>query len=52
MSRFYRHIPIINLAVASSALTFQITVLYPWHHQISAKIDSWESKMIRDSTKK
>ncbi|KAJ5365643.1 hypothetical protein N7517_008529 [Penicillium concentricum] len=29
-----RGISIINFGVASSALAFQVFVLYPWHHQL------------------
>ncbi|CRL24799.1 unnamed protein product [Penicillium camemberti] len=29
-----RGISLINFGVASSALAFQVFVLYPWHHQL------------------
>jgi hypothetical protein len=29
-------LPYINLAIGSSALAFQTTVLYPWHHELDA----------------
>ena len=32
-------VPYINLIIASSALTFQVTVLYPCHLKLSKKID-------------
>jgi hypothetical protein len=31
---FSRFLPITSFIVGSSALTFQITVLYPWHHEL------------------
>jgi hypothetical protein len=39
ISQFYKHLPLLNFIVASSALTFQVTVLYPWHEQISHQLD-------------
>jgi hypothetical protein len=35
---FYRHLPLINTVVATTALMFQVTVLYPWHKDISNQI--------------
>ena len=29
-----KFVPLINFLVASSALAFQVFVLYPWHHQL------------------
>jgi hypothetical protein len=29
-----RYLPVFNFVVASSALAFQITVLYPWHNEL------------------
>jgi hypothetical protein len=35
MSQFLnKALPYVNFLVASSALLFQTTVLYPWHHQL------------------
>jgi len=31
---YYKILPIINLFIGSSALAFQIIVLYPWHEQL------------------
>jgi hypothetical protein len=28
-------LPSINFVLATSALSFQVFVLYPWHHQLS-----------------
>lgn len=30
----FSRLPWINLAIGTSALTFQTAVLYPWHHQL------------------
>ena len=27
-------IPLVNFVIATSALAFQVFVLYPWHHQL------------------
>ncbi|KAJ7457794.1 hypothetical protein FB451DRAFT_588869 [Mycena latifolia] len=34
--RARQFLPYINFVVASTALAFQTTVLYPWHHQLDA----------------
>jgi hypothetical protein len=34
-SKFKQHLPLINFAVAFSALNYQIFVLCPWHTQLS-----------------
>jgi hypothetical protein len=39
-SRFMKVLPMINLTIASSALVFQVTVLYPWHAQLEG---TWTS---------
>ncbi|KAJ7731314.1 hypothetical protein DFH07DRAFT_755762 [Mycena maculata] len=31
-----KFLPYVNFVVTSSALVFQTTVLYPWHHQLDA----------------
>jgi hypothetical protein len=30
-------LPYLNFAIATSALVFQTTVLYPWHHELDAE---------------
>jgi len=30
-----KYLPIISLILAICALTFQVTVLYPWHEELS-----------------
>ena len=34
MMAWGRALPYVNLAIANSALTFQVTVLYPWHEKL------------------
>ncbi|KAJ7090776.1 hypothetical protein B0H15DRAFT_884044 [Mycena belliarum] len=34
--RLRQFLPYVNFAVATTALGFQTTVLYPWHHQLDA----------------
>lgn len=29
-----KFVPLVNFVIASSALVFQVFVLYPWHHQL------------------
>jgi hypothetical protein len=29
-----KFLPVFNFVIASTALGFQVTVLYPWHHQL------------------
>jgi hypothetical protein len=31
-------VPLINLAVTTTALAFQTNVLYPWHNEISKEL--------------
>jgi len=38
-TRFYKHLPLLNFIISSTALTFQVSVLYPWHEEISKKMD-------------
>jgi hypothetical protein len=34
---FKRYLPITSFVVSCSALLFQITVLFPWHHELDAE---------------
>ena len=34
MTFFTRYLPITSFMVGASALTFQLTVLYPWHNEL------------------
>lgn len=36
----------LNTAIGISAFLFQVTVLYPWHNDISKQIDSIDKKLI------
>jgi len=38
-SKYGKYLFLTNLSIASTSLIFQVTVLYPWHHQISNDID-------------
>ena len=44
--RFYRKLPIFNFIISTSALTFQIAVLNPWHGKISNQIDEMNKKFL------
>ena len=35
LPRFLSKLPIFNFVVATTALGFQVAVLYPWHHELS-----------------
>ena len=37
-TKITRVLPYINFTVASVALTFQVTVLYPWHHLLEVEL--------------
>lgn len=39
-NHFVKKLPIMNFLTSIAAFTFQITVLYPWHNNISFKIDN------------
>lgn len=34
---FKRYLPITSFIVSCTALTFQLTVLFPWHHELDAE---------------
>lgn len=38
-NKINKFVPIINLLVGTAGLTFQITVLYPWHNDLDKKFD-------------
>ena len=42
-----RLISLTNFAVASSALGFQVFVLYPWHNQLDASFEELKNEHIR-----
>ena len=43
--KYFMYLPVINLVISTCALTFQITVLYPWHHKLSLQLDALETKV-------
>lgn len=36
--RTHRYVPYVNLAVSTTGLVFQTTVLYPWNEQLSKEL--------------
>ena len=45
-----RVLPYLNFGIASAALVFQTTVLYPWHHELDAafhKLKTEQTEMLR-----
>jgi hypothetical protein len=45
LDKINRFLPLINLLVGSTGLTFQISVLYPWHNNLEKKIIKLEQKI-------
>ncbi|OBZ69912.1 hypothetical protein A0H81_10217 [Grifola frondosa] len=52
MHPLIRHyLPYVNLAIASAALAFQTTMLYPWHEELDAsfrKLKEEQARQLRD----
>ncbi|KAL2865269.1 uncharacterized protein BJX67DRAFT_383009 [Aspergillus lucknowensis] len=42
-----RGISLVNFAVASSALAFQVFVLYPWHNQLDEEFKALKTEHLR-----
>ncbi|OJJ35930.1 hypothetical protein ASPWEDRAFT_41157 [Aspergillus wentii DTO 134E9] len=42
-----RGISLVNFAVASSALAFQVFVLYPWHNQLDKEFKDLKKEHLR-----
>ncbi|KAI9327980.1 hypothetical protein BDR26DRAFT_874642 [Obelidium mucronatum] len=40
-------LPYVTLAVGVSALTFQATVLYPWHHLLEDEFKQLEATLLK-----
>jgi len=40
-----KYVSIYSAIVGTTALAFQVKVLYPWHHEISSQIDSLENRL-------
>jgi formate-dependent nitrite reductase membrane component NrfD len=45
-SKVWKYLPFIAFCIGLTALCFQITVLYPWHNDLSVKLDEL-AKMVR-----
>ena len=43
-SPYFKYLPIVNFFIATSALVFQTTVLFPWHHQLDSDFKALEEK--------
>ncbi|KAK1226852.1 hypothetical protein PQX77_010156 [Marasmius sp. AFHP31] len=44
-------LPYLNFAIATAALGFQTTVLYPWHHELDAafhRLKQEQTEMLRE----
>lgn len=48
---FKRYLPIISFIVGASALTFQITVLYPWHNELDRDFHKLQKLKIETDNK-
>jgi hypothetical protein len=35
-------LPIVNFVIATAALGFQVSVLYPWHHQLELRFNEMQ----------
>jgi len=35
-------LPIVNFVIATAALGFQVSVLYPWHHQLEKRFNEMQ----------
>ncbi|ORY23680.1 hypothetical protein BCR39DRAFT_561830 [Naematelia encephala] len=42
-----RILPVINFVVATTALTFQVYVLLPWHHELSEHFAALKTEQTR-----
>jgi len=45
------YLPYLNLAIGTSALVFQTTVLYPWHEELDAgfrKLKEEQARQLKD----
>lgn len=45
MEQFVKKLPLIGIFIGSVALTFQLTVLYPWHDELSAQFDELQVRI-------
>ncbi|KAJ3996346.1 hypothetical protein F5050DRAFT_130906 [Lentinula boryana] len=42
-----RLLPYLNFTIATSALVFQTTVLYPWHHELDAAFHTLRAEQLK-----
>lgn len=45
------YLPYVNLTIATAALAFQTTVLYPWHHELDdafRKLKAEQARQLQD----
>jgi hypothetical protein len=46
----FKYTPLVNLVIATSALGFQVFVLYPWHHELSRDFNTLHDKVTGEQT--
>ncbi len=39
-----KYLPFVNFIIASVALTFQVTVLYPWHYELQQEFNELQKQ--------
>lgn len=47
MPIFTRRVSLTNFAIATSALGFQVFVLYPWHHKLDAEFQRLKEEHVK-----
>ena len=47
-SKYGKYLFLTNLSIATTSLMFQVTVLYPWHGQISKELNNLSNKLKKD----
>ena len=45
LNKLYKILPVANFVISSSALFFQVTVLYPWHKDLSKDIQKIDKQL-------
>eukprot|EP00842_Homolaphlyctis_polyrhiza_P005380 jgi/Hompol1/5843/HPOL_000795-RA len=43
LGHYNKYLPFVNFVIATTALSFQMFVLYPWHHQLDADFHELKS---------
>jgi hypothetical protein len=51
LNKFYRKLPLFNFTVTTTAFSFQITILYPWHKRLSLQIEQIQSDIKKINNK-